>query len=83
MNPELEALLKSYDSFKQAPEGTEANRLYGFFQEKLEGAAQKARTSKETLQNAIQKLHPRWDFPSNLASTNPIVFNGTFVSFNR
>jgi predicted DNA-binding protein (UPF0251 family) len=60
MKPELEALLKAYDAFKQTPEGPEAARLFAIYEVELEAAAEFTKTSKEALQNALRRLHPRW-----------------------
>jgi len=35
MKPELEALLKAYDAFKQTPDGPEAPRLSAIYEAKL------------------------------------------------
>ena len=74
MKPELEGLLKAYDAFKQASEGPEASRLYAIYETKLADAAEAAKTSKETLDNAVRKFLPRWvranlppGFPKELA----------------
>ena len=32
MKPELEALLKAYDAFRQCPEGPEASRLHAIYE---------------------------------------------------
>jgi hypothetical protein len=60
MKPDLEALLKAYDAFKQAPEGPEASRLRALYEAKLEDAAASTRTRTETLERAIERYHPRW-----------------------
>ena len=39
MKPELEALLKAYDAFKQTPDGPEATRLFAEYEAKLEDAS--------------------------------------------
>jgi hypothetical protein len=60
MHPELEALLKAYDAFVQAPDGPEAANLYAIYKSKLEDTAQRTKTSKDALQNALMRLHARW-----------------------
>ena len=51
MKPELEALLKAYDAFKQTPDGPEA---------KLEEASLDTSLNRETLHNAVSRFHQRW-----------------------
>ena len=60
MKPELEALLKAYDAFKQTPDGPEANRLLAFYEAKLEETCQRTGLNRETLHSAVSKFHPRW-----------------------
>ena len=60
MKPELEALLKAYDAFKQSPDGPEASRLVAMYEAKLEEASHKTGLNRETLHNAVTKFHPRW-----------------------
>ena len=60
MKPELEALLKAYDAFKQTPDGPEATRLFAGYEAKLEDASQHTGLNRETLHNAVSKFHPRW-----------------------
>ncbi len=60
MNPELEALLKAWDAFRQAPEGDAADRLQALYEARLEEAAQHSRTPKEALHRAVMRYHPRW-----------------------
>lgn len=60
MKPELEALLKAYDAFKQTPDGPEAARLYAIYEARLEAASQPTKTNRETLHNAVSKFYPRW-----------------------
>ncbi|MGA2659575.1 MAG: hypothetical protein ABSH34_18880 [Verrucomicrobiota bacterium] len=60
MNPELEALLKAWDAFLEAPEGAGANRLQLLYEASLEEAANHSRTTKEALHRAVMRYHPRW-----------------------
>lgn len=60
MKPELEALLKAYDAFKQTSDGPEAARLFALYEARFEAAAQTTKTKRETLHNAVSKFHPRW-----------------------
>ena len=73
MKPELEALLKAYDAFKQTPHGPEASRLFAIYEARLEEASQNTGLNREMLHNAVTKFHPRWvranlpsGFPSEL-----------------
>lgn len=59
MNAELEALLKAYDAFRQAPK-SEASRLYALYESKLEDAAIQCNVNKDTLHRAIQKKYRPW-----------------------
>jgi len=60
MKPELEALLRAYDAFKQTPDGPEAARLYALYKAKLEEASRTAKMNSATLHNAVSRFHPRW-----------------------
>ena len=70
MKPELEALLKAYDAFKQNPEGPEAARLFAIYEAMLEEASQATKINTETLRNAVSRFHPRW-VGANLPSGFP------------
>jgi hypothetical protein len=60
MKPELEALLKAYDAFKQTPEGPEATRLFAIYESMIEETSRKCGGSREVLHNAVSRYHPRW-----------------------
>jgi hypothetical protein len=60
LKPELEALLKAYDLFKDAPVGPEAVRLYAIYEAKLEETSQLTKIRRQALENALRKMHPRW-----------------------
>ena len=60
MKPELEALLKAYDDFKQAPDGPEAARRFAIYEARLEEASQITKLNRATLHNAVSRFHPRW-----------------------
>ena len=60
MKPELAALLRAYDAFKQTKDGPEAARLYAIYAAKLEEASRTAKLNSETLHNAVTRFHPRW-----------------------
>jgi predicted DNA-binding protein (UPF0251 family) len=60
MNQELEALLKAWDEFIQTPEGPEAERIYRFYQARLDEAAARSSVSKDTLHRSVKRYHERW-----------------------
>lgn len=60
MKPELEALLKAYDAFKQTPDGPAAARLFAIYEAKLEDAWQTTKLNREALHHAVSRFHPRW-----------------------
>ena len=60
MKPELEALLKAYDAFKQTPDGPEAARLFAIYEAKLEETSQSTKLNPEVLHNALSRFYPRW-----------------------
>ena len=70
MKPELEALLKAYDAFKQTPDGPEATRLLAIYEAKIEEASLNTGLNRETLYNAVSRFHPRW-VRANLPSGFP------------
>ena len=70
MKPELEALLKAYDAFKQTPDGPEATRRLAIYEAKLEEATLNTGCNRETLHNAVSRFHPRW-VRANLQSGFP------------
>lgn len=59
MNAELEALLKSYDTFLQAS-GKDAPRRREVFESHLAEAATNANISAELLRQAIRIKYPIW-----------------------
>jgi len=74
MKPQLEALLKAFDSFDQAATGPEADRLLTVYQTVLEETAQHLKVSTEVLDRVVRRKHPRWvranlpqGFPNRLA----------------
>lgn len=46
MNPELEALLKSWDAFLQAEKGLQAERLHAAYEARLEAVCNRTRVNK-------------------------------------
>jgi hypothetical protein len=60
MNPRLEELLKAYDAFRQAGEGSESTRLHAFYDALLENTAEMIKVPKATLHGVVTRHHPRW-----------------------
>jgi len=60
MNRELEALLKAWDEFIQTPQGSEADRIYAVYQERLGDEARRSKVSKDTLHRAVTRYNERW-----------------------
>ncbi len=60
MNSHLEALLKAYDAFRQAGEGSEATRLYALYDAVLDDTAEKIKIPKENLHGIVLRYYPRW-----------------------
>ncbi|MBI2949226.1 MAG: hypothetical protein HYY23_16415 [Verrucomicrobia bacterium] len=60
MKPELEALLKAYDAFKETPDGPEAVRLFAIYEALLEETSQTTNISTETLRDAVSRFYSRW-----------------------
>ena len=59
MNPELEALLKAYDAFREA-RGDKALRLLAIYEGQLEDAAQRAGMTSALLGKAVSSRYPQW-----------------------
>jgi len=59
MRSELEALLKAFDAFSQAPR-SEAEKLWDVYVAVLEQEAQKLRVSSDLLDKLVRRKHPRW-----------------------
>ena len=53
MDPELEALLKSYDTFLEARGGSDEQRLFALYESRLEDAAMSRQINRETLDQAL------------------------------
>jgi hypothetical protein len=59
MNRELEALLKAWDEFIQAPTGPEAERIHALYQARLDYMAELSKVSKEALHRSVIRYHER------------------------
>jgi len=70
MDPELEALLESYDVFLEARGGSNEGQLFAAYHSRIADAAAARRLAPETLDAAVRKKYPRWirasDHPSSL-----------------
>ena len=82
MDPELEALLKSYDAFLEARGGTEEETLLVAYQSQLQTAAAARRLSTKTLDGAIRKKYPRWVKATARPSTLPPKFKFSEPGFS-
>jgi hypothetical protein len=62
MNAELEAILKSYDAFKEARQsGARADDLHAIYDCRLEDVLQRCpNLSKETLQRVVDSAYGPW-----------------------
>jgi hypothetical protein len=60
MDPELEALLKSYDAFMEARGGSNEGQLFALYQSRLDDVAAARRLGRETLDAAVRTKYPRW-----------------------
>jgi hypothetical protein len=60
MKPELEALLKAYDSFQETPGGSLAETLKTAYEAKLAEVAARASLSEERLNEMVMRYPPRW-----------------------
>ena len=71
MDPELEALLKSWDAFLQARGGSEEKRLFALYESSLQVAAAARRINSQTLDQAVRKKYRRWVRANASPSTLP------------
>ena len=75
MNPELEALPKTWDAYLQAQAGEEADRWLAQYDSQLEEVCARRRLRKELLDRAVQRAYQRWqwaedpNFPRALRKT--------------
>lgn len=71
MDPELEALLKSYDAFLEARGGSDERRLFTFYESRLKEAANRRRINREALDSAVRRRYPDWVKANTRPSTLP------------
>ena len=60
MNPELEALLKAWDSYQQDKDGKEARVLHSLYDALLERVAAAHDRDKETIDRLVKHSYRRW-----------------------
>ena len=71
MDPELEALIKSYDAFIQA-RGPDAKHMLEIYESRLADVLERRpNLSKEQLQQAVRFAHLRWTLAQQKPSTLP------------
>jgi len=71
MDPELEALLRSYDAFLEARGGASEQGLFALYESRLEDAGQSGRIDKEALDWAVRRKYPGWVKANTRPSTLP------------
>jgi hypothetical protein len=73
MNAELEAILKSYDAFREARQsGAQADDLYAIYDSRLDDVLQRfPGLSKETLQRLVDSAYGPWRRAQNKPSAMP------------
>jgi hypothetical protein len=73
MNAELEAILKSYDAFREARRpGAQAEDLYAIYDSRLDDVLQRCPgLSKETLQRLVDAAYGPWRRAQNKPSAMP------------
>ena len=73
MNAELEAILKSYDAFREARQsGVLADDLYAIYDSRLDDVLQRfPGLSKETLQRLVDSAYGPWCRAQNKPSAIP------------
>lgn len=73
MNAELEAILKSYEAFREARQcGARADDLYTIYDSRLDDVLQRfPNLSKETLQRMVDSAYGQWRRAQEKPSTMP------------
>jgi hypothetical protein len=73
MNAELEAILKSYDAFREARQsGAQAGDLYAIYDARLDDVLRRwPKLSKETLQRLVDAAYVPWRRAQNKPSAMP------------
>jgi len=60
MKPRLEALLKAFDAFMDAPQGPEAARLQLIYETTLDEVAAELHLPVQTLDQLVRRKHKPW-----------------------
>jgi hypothetical protein len=60
MNPELEALLKAWDSYQQDKDGKEARELRSLYEALVERIAVARKRDKRTIDRLVKHSYRRW-----------------------
>ena len=71
LDPELEALLKSYDAFLEARGGSDEQRLFTLYESRLEEAASNRSINHDILDRAVRRKYPGWVKANIRPSTLP------------
>ena len=71
MDPELEALLKSFDRFMEARGGSDEQQLFAVYRSRLDEVAAARRINNETLDSAVRKKYSQWLKANARPSTIP------------
>jgi len=71
MDPELEALLKSYDVFLEARGGSDEQQLFAAYESRLDDTANGRCINRESLDWAVRRKYPGWVKANIRPSTLP------------
>ncbi len=62
MHPQLEALLRAWDTYLSAQEGAEADGLLATYEAQLEEISSRAKVSKALMHRAVLRAYQRWQW---------------------
>jgi len=62
MNQELETLLKAWDAYVVQEKAADAERLFIFYESKLEEVCGRTRVGKEIMHRAVKRAYQRWQW---------------------
>lgn len=65
MNQDLDALLRAWDAYLQAPNGPEAKRLRALYESKSADIAVDRKVSREVLHRIVERAYQRWQRPDD------------------
>ncbi len=71
MDPELEALLKSFDAFMEARGGSREQELFSLYKSRLDDLATARHINTATLESAVRKKYASWVKANARQSTLP------------